>query len=422
MTRVFLLLTTCFFISVINGNSGNYSNSATDTLTLNMQTADSLLITRNLALLASRYRIDAAKAQVLQAKVFHNPNVNLVGGILNPEKSGVFDIGTTGEKAITISQLFQIAGQRHTGIKIAQESLTLSELEFEELARSLRVKLHEAYFTLWYQEQLLKTVNKQLNILGTTIDAYEGQFAKGNVAMKDLIRLKSQFHQLNDNKTKILSQMDEAGSGMKILLQTNLPVKPSPAPGELRIYDQVSMNVEELINQALERRPDLKMSEARLKQQQLEISLQKKVSIPDLNIQYTWDQNGTYVKNGNLLSVGFSVPVFDRNRGNIRTSQAIANSLEMSLDEQKSEIRQEVETTWRRYRLLDEQYRKVDNDFRSQFDQLNDGLMANYLKKNISLLEFTDLFDAYNQSVSLLYDLRINRINIWEELNYIVGN
>jgi cobalt-zinc-cadmium efflux system outer membrane protein len=395
---------------------------ATDTIGLTLRQADSLLACGNLSMIAARYQVDAAKAQILQARLFQNPNVNMTAGILNPYNAGFFDTGTEGELAISISQLFRIAGQRYTQTGIAKEAARMSEDEYYDLARTLKLRLHETYFSVYYQEILLKTLEKQLGILGATIDAYEGQHSKGNVALKDLIRLKSQYHQLNDNRTGIMVDISDGYGVLKLLLHNLKVVRPAPAGNELASYETLPSDPEVLVNNALALRPDLKGAEHAVNQQRLQVVLQKKQMVPDLEIQYTYDKNGAYVPHGSLLSVGLSIPLLNQNSGNIRSARAMFNSLQSSYEEKKLQIRNEVEQAYYRLRLTDEQFRKVDADFRGQFDQLNDALMTNYLKHNISLLEFTDLFDAYNESVALLNKIRINRVDAFEELKYNIGN
>ncbi|MEI6900816.1 MAG: hypothetical protein WCL00_13135, partial [Bacteroidota bacterium] len=47
--------------------------------------------------------------------------------------------------------------------------------------------------------------------------------------------------------------------------------------------------------------------------------------------------------------------------------------------------------------------------------------LENYTKKSISLLEFTDLFEAFSQATIDYYQISKNRINAFEELNYVTG-
>ena len=65
---------------------------AQDTLKLTLQKADSLLITNNLSLIANQYNIDMAKAQIIQAKLFVNPEFYFEGNLYNPKENKPLDV------------------------------------------------------------------------------------------------------------------------------------------------------------------------------------------------------------------------------------------------------------------------------------------------------------------------------------------
>lgn len=56
-----------------------------ETAKISLQNADSLFITHNLALLAEKCNVDAAKAQIIQAKLFTYPTININQNVYNME-------------------------------------------------------------------------------------------------------------------------------------------------------------------------------------------------------------------------------------------------------------------------------------------------------------------------------------------------
>ena len=63
----------------------------------------------------------------------------------------------------------------------------------------------------------------------------------------------------------------------------------------------------------------------------------------------------------------------------------------------------------------------VDSKFTDQFEQLNKGVVENFQKRNLTLLEFIDLIETYSESVKELNRLKADRIGAYEELNFTVG-
>ena len=115
------------FISILSFVIFAHFAFGQDTISLTLHQADSLLITGNLSLIAAKYQLDAAKAQVVQARVFNNPSLSITTGLFNPSKNEFFDVGENGEVAVTIGKVFEIAGQRNTRVRIAKEQAKMTE-------------------------------------------------------------------------------------------------------------------------------------------------------------------------------------------------------------------------------------------------------------------------------------------------------
>ena len=56
-----------------------------------------------------------------------------------------------------------------------------------------------------------------------------------------------------------------------------------------------------------------------------------------------------------------------------------------------------------------------------KFRELADGMYADYQRRNISVLEFTDFLEAYRTSLVLENQLENDRLDAIEALNYAAG-
>ena len=72
--------------------------------TLTLKEAEQRFLERNLSLIAERYNIDMAQAQVLQAKLFENPVISLEQNVYNRLNGKYFDFGKEGEAVVEIEQ------------------------------------------------------------------------------------------------------------------------------------------------------------------------------------------------------------------------------------------------------------------------------------------------------------------------------
>jgi len=90
----------------------------TDSLSLRLDSAESMFLRNNFLLLAQQYNIDANKALVIQAKLLPNPNFSFSRGPLIPINDSLSNYPHStffknSENAVQISQLILLAGKRN---------------------------------------------------------------------------------------------------------------------------------------------------------------------------------------------------------------------------------------------------------------------------------------------------------------------
>ncbi|WP_315816688.1 TolC family protein [Paraflavitalea speifideaquila] len=82
MNRSYFLFRHCMVVVVVF-LTGVASN-AQDTLRITLQDAEQLFIQNNLVLLAAKYDVHIAQAQLIQAKLYNNPTLSVSGNLYNP--------------------------------------------------------------------------------------------------------------------------------------------------------------------------------------------------------------------------------------------------------------------------------------------------------------------------------------------------
>ena len=172
-----------------------------DKVSLTLSQVDSLFLKNNLLLLAQAYNVSAQEALILQAKSYPNPLFTADINALDPENQKVFHAGQSGQKAFAIEQLILLGGKRKTEIELARQNKQVAELELEDLLRNLRYQLHTSYYTINGQINTLGKYARQLELLDTLINSFEIQSKRGNIPAKDVIRLKSVYFKINNDKS-----------------------------------------------------------------------------------------------------------------------------------------------------------------------------------------------------------------------------
>jgi cobalt-zinc-cadmium efflux system outer membrane protein len=84
-------------------------------------------------------------------------------------------------------------------------------------------------------------------------------------------------------------------------------------------------------------------------------------------------------------------------------------------------VLEEVAAALRRASELERLYRSFDRMFPLQYRELVDGMIANYQKRNMSVIEFTDFIESYRTSMLQMNQLGNDRADAMETLNYVTG-
>ena len=114
-----------------------------------------------------------------------------------------------------------MGGKKKNEIAFAKSNKELAQLQFTQLMVDLRTQLRTTYFNLYYEKLKLDNVNKQLGYMNDLLSAYRVQTAKGNVSLKDQVRLQSIVIQLNSDKVEINKNILGFEEDLKIL--TGIP-------------------------------------------------------------------------------------------------------------------------------------------------------------------------------------------------------
>ncbi|PKP47434.1 MAG: TolC family protein [Bacteroidetes bacterium HGW-Bacteroidetes-12] len=393
---------------------------AQDTLKINLQQADSIFITNNFYLLASSMNIEAQKAQIIQAKLYPNPIFTADINAYDPDNNKAFHIGHTGQKSFQFEQLILLGGKRKSEIEMAKTNANIAELEFQQLARQLKFRLHSNLFAIGQQQYLLSLYNSQLALLDTLLSAYQIQAEKGNIPLKDVVRLKGAYLKLNNDRAELFKQYYEAQTNLQTLLQTTSIIEFQFSEQEIEKYIKLN-SLSEIRTEALQSRPDLLIirQDKILAEQYLQY--QKRLIVPDINLFTSYDQRGGAFNNQVNAGIAIPLPFWNRNQGNIKSSEFRLKEADYNLQAMQNEIMSSLQNNYSFYSQTVSEYQKATSLYNQDFEVTVKGMTDNFQKRNVSMIEFIDFFEAYNEVLTELTRIKIQLVVSGEQLNLLIG-
>jgi cobalt-zinc-cadmium efflux system outer membrane protein len=394
---------------------------AQDTMRVTLPEVEQQFVQKNLRLLANKYGIEIARAQVIQARLYNNPNLGFAGAIYNPQDKKWFDLSNeSGQYAVQLQQMIILAGKRNKQVKLATTNVGISENLFYDLLRTLRFTLRSDFYNVYYLQNSLAVYEKQISWLQSLDLAYDELETKGVVSLKDAVRIRSLLYSLRAEQVQLQNQVNDVEAEMQLLLQNNKAVFVAQVDNQsLPEIDQYPL--QELIDTAYQNRGDLKAAQQNLTLSQQNYSLQKALAVPDLNLGAAFDKRGTYTENATLFNVAIDLPFFNRNQGNIKASKIAIDQSEALLNLQTQTVENDVQNAYKKALNTDKMLRTISPRFKDDFDKVLQGVLENFQKKNISLIEFTDFYDAYRNNVLQLNQLQNAKMQAIESLNFSIG-
>ena len=413
-----LILTTIMLVA------WNTMGLAQDTLKLDLQHAEQLFINGNYQLIALQYQTDQAKAEVITAKLFDNPELSYENLFYNHETGKFLETSmATGQFSAQISQLVKLAGKRNKSIQLATAGAKIAEYAYFDVMRTLRYELRSNFYKAYYTQQSAAVYNTQIEALEQLLKASEQQLKLGNMALKDMVRIKSLLYNLKAEHTTLLNELEDLQTTLKML--TNVKAS-SVLVLSLSTQEEGSFNLQKepfvnLLDTAKANRADLRLAKAEVDYAEKNLKLQKAMAVPDVELSLSYDLKGNYPEKYTGLGLKIPIPLFNRNQGEIKKARIAIAAGTSNVQQREATLENEVYNSYKCAIRTEELYQGLDRNFSADFSRLVLEVTRNFRSRNLSLIEFLDFYDAYKENTLKINNLRYERMNAKEELNYVTG-
>ena len=389
---------------------------------LTLQEAGQRFATCNLELIAERYNIDIAEAGVIQARLFENPVISLEQNVYNRLNGKYFDFGKEGEAVVEIEQVIHLAGQRNKQVRLEKINKEIAEYQFEEVMRTLRQELNEKFVEVYFLSKSIAIYEKEVNSLQVLLGGMKIQQEKGNISLMEISRLESMLFSLRKEKNERENDLLTTRGELNLLL--NLPedtqVQLSLDEEVLQQLDLSQLSFADL-KAIINERPDQKIARSTVNASRANLKLQKSMAFPEFSVKGNYDRVGNFINDYFAIGVSLSVPIFNRNQGNIKAARFSIQQAGVQQEYAANRADMELFTAYTSLEKATQLYQSTNMDLERNFEKLITGVNENFTRKNISLLEFIDYYDSYKETCIQLYEIKKNVFLAMENLNTVVG-
>ncbi|NML23412.1 TolC family protein [Pseudoflavitalea sp. G-6-1-2] len=395
----------------------------TDTLKLNLPEAEKIFLQKNLVLLAQQYNISISKALEQQARYWDNPTLNtdqtLYDGKFFRHSKENANGQTYGEIYLQLQQVIRTAGKRNKLIKLSEDATLSASQQFSDLLRNLKFTLATQFSTLGQLTAVDQLYARELESMQKLVQGMDAEFKAGNISQKENLRIKALLFSLQNDRAALQQQIADIQKDLHVLLQMNDQTIIIPA--EIKVTIPPLPPLADLIDTAMNNRPDLQLANTSLLQQQHNLAYQKSLVAPDVTAGVAYDRLNSYVPHYWGIQLSVPLPILNQNKGNINAAKESIKQADLNIRQAQTQISQDVTASYRKFLLAANLLQQTDPALNEPFDKLLQNMISSYRQRQVSLVEFIDFFDSYKEVLIRKQQQIAAFRNAAAELNFSTG-
>lgn len=398
---------------------------------MNLDAAIDQLMQQNLDLQAARMEVPMADADVLTANLRANPIFYADSELIPYGHFSFLRPGGPTQYDVNISYPLDLTFKRQARTRSAREARSVTEAQLQDAIRNQIDNLYTVYednvsagLTLQFSEIYLTGIRKLETIT-------ESLYNNKQVQESDLLAVRAQV-QLAELQAKEAKQT-KIKANRALALMLNLPLTAYEQIEQLDVFDPVGrlqqppMSREELIQKALTKRPDFIAYKYGLRRAEADAKLANANAYPDVYVLYQpyTLQNNTYIGVQSAyswwLGITATVPVYNRNQGNIARAKINVTQTEVQVQSAERVVMNDVLSAVQEL----EQSLVAVVQFREQIlptsKKVRNAAMTRFLGGGTSALEYLNAQQDYNDKVRAYRDAMVRHRRAILDLNTAVG-
>lgn len=394
---------------------------------LSLQEAEDLFLKQNIEIQEGQAELYVAESAIRQAKLLNNPELSIDQVNLWSSKSQREDvtippilgssIGKNTQFSVELGQEIRLGGKRKKGIQIARLNHRLSSLKQAYTSEEALLHFRSLIFEYNFYKSYQTTLEEELNILKQISKTYKKQRELGFIATSEWMRIQAAEYEAEQELLEVRQEWNE----LKELIHSLLGI--SVAENIEVFYSPEKMELPSTLFREQMHHPLLQIGREEMQLKRKSLALEKAQRIPDIRLSGNYDRFGGVWSNFIGFGISFTLPVWNRNQGNIKAAQMLLHLEQNKLNTQKIAIQNKIQTELHTYHELTAFKDKLKQDLSNEdLKKLQQSYVKNLLQKNISLIEFLDFTETYKQRQKMLLETDKKIYTQYFTLLYTIGN
>ncbi len=386
-----------------------------------------ILVNHNYDLLTKAKELPKADADILTAGLRSNPaifaNVDTIPyGNFSPNRPGATNYG------LTIAQSVDVNQKRRYRIRVAQGAKRVLEAQYQDAVRLQIDNLYRLYMNYLESKQTLQAMKIGLAGLQEVKRVTEDLVKNKQQSESELKRINIQLY----SAELAVDEAQESVIRTRRELGTLLGLSPQETDeldviGDLRDKHDNIPDIEELKKVALQVRPDLVAFRLAVSRAEEGVRLAKAERFDDVFAFYT---PYAATNNGPIggmsttswgMGVLFTLPVFNRNQGNIRRARINVQQFQIELEGYQRQLITDIQKAIQEHQHALHIVESFEKKVLPEAKQIREDKLDLYKKGRVNLVAFLEAQREYNDIAEKYLKALVHLRSVALQLNTVVG-
>ena len=335
---------------------------------------------------AARSQVNIAKAGVIAARAYPNPEVTVMAG---PD-SNRYALSVTGptsmQRTVTVNQPIENPFMRSARIGAAEAFVEAGRASFDQARTDLAAQLRVRTYELLLRQEQAALEQNIYNLIEDVRRRIKHNVERGEAARFELVRADTELQSAANRKQAAELTAQRARVA---LLQFTAGALPIDFEVKSTLKDPIDLpTLEELRKEVPESNPEILRLKAEQERTQLRIDQEKATILPQVNVLYTNYQDAQFTSNTAGLQV--RIPIFYQRRGEIDTAIHDSARIRQTLDYRLYEVSQLFEAAWQALQIAQRRVEMFEGGLIKEAENAVQIAQAAYRFGERGLIEFLD--------------------------------
>jgi cobalt-zinc-cadmium efflux system outer membrane protein len=334
--------------------------------------------------------VASARGAVTQARLLPNPSVfvSALDTEIQPAQAPI-------PNQFGVTWTIPIGGKRAASIAAARAGLGAAKASRLASRRRLALDVESAFVTVLLDRSLLEFAKDDQRTFRESVEINEIRYKDGKISYGEVLKLRIQARQVDDSVRQYEQAVLDDRLELQRLIGGDVLAPSFRCVGSLEPPNLPrDLDAATLTRRALGRRPDYQALASELESARSSLTLARRQPIPDLGVLADYNRipgsAGTYD-----LQLTATVPLFDRNQGNIATARAGYEKARLGIRSLREQIRADAARAIKEWHTSQERLQAYSGDFVKAAKESLDISRHSYEEGRGTLLDYLDAESSY---------------------------